>query len=69
MSTDENIANNPDSGTDIAFRSDGSVPQGTLNTASARFSITPSPNSNGPMEYEFIASNPAGSATKKLTIN
>ena len=67
--TDENIANNPDSGTDIAFRSDGSVPQGTLNTASARFSITPSPNSNGPMEYEFIASNPAGSATKKLTIN
>ena len=67
--TTKSTPNNPDAGTAIEFRSDDSVPQGTLNSASAVSTITPSPNNNGPMEYEFIASNPAGSATKKMTIN
>ena len=66
--TDENIPNNPDSGSKLEFRSDDSVPQGTLNGGSVYGTITPSPNSNGRMEYEFIASNPAGSTTKKMTI-
>jgi len=69
VNTNKSSPNNPDAGTPIEFRSDGSVPQGTLNTSSAVTTIKPSPNNNGPMEYEFIASNPAGSATKKMTIN
>ena len=66
--TSENIPDNPDSGSKLEFRSDDSVPQGTLNGGSVYGTITPSPNSNGRMEYEFIASNPAGSTTKKMTI-
>ena len=66
--TYQNNANNPDSGSKLEFRSDDSVPQGTLNGGSVYGTITPSPNSNGRMEYEFIASNPAGSTTKKMTI-
>ena len=66
--TYQNNANNPDSGSKLEFRSDDSVPQGTLNGGSVVGTITPSPNSNGRMEYEFIASNPAGSTTKKMTI-
>ena len=69
VNTNKSSPNNPDAGTPIEFRSDGSVPQGTLNSASAVSTITPSPNNNGPMEYEFIASNPAGNASKKMTIN
>ena len=66
--TFQNNANNPDSGSKLEFRSDASVPQGTLNGGSASGTITPSPNSNGSMDYEFIASNPAGTATKTMNI-
>ena len=66
--TYQNNPNNPDSGSKLEFRSDASVPQGTLNGGSASGTITPSPNSNGSMDYEFIASNPAGTATKTMNI-